>query len=316
MIIDYNFMGFSDGAIFDTPIATEMIDELQLNQGTYDEVYIDLNTQILPDTNKPINWTMTTIMDSKFKGDLDGGSLGAEGFTVDKIQLFRAEHGLSNWQPIGQFDYNPDYNMYDYVDRYVQNGATYQYAIVPVANEVLGDKLLSDLVKVDFEGIFLTDKRENRRLEFDIALGDVSFNTNSAVNTPINGRYPIVTFGNSNYRSGNLSVMPLSRNTINMAGSDIDNLQEQVNRQEWIDFLHNGKAKVLRMDSGVLMLVVTHDATVTHKEGDILRHLANVSFNYTEIGELNLTSFERNDLIPDAYKSRTTFDDYGGIIRV
>jgi hypothetical protein len=314
VIIGYNFFNLEEGCFWDSPVCTDMLDELQLNEGTYDEAYIDLNTTVVDDTAKPTIWTLTTIMDSKFKGDLDGGSIGADGFNVNKIQLYRTIYGTSQWNPIGQFEYNPDFNVYNYVDRYVQNGASYQYAIVPVANEVQGDKLVSDIVKAEFEGIFITDRKENRRLEYDISLGDVTYNTNSAINQPINNPYPIVTFGNSKYRSGTLSVLPLSKETIAMAGSGIDKLAEQINRQEWLDFLNNGRAKVVRMDSGVLMLVVTHNANVSHKDGDILRHLASISFDYTEIGEINLDMLSKNDLIPSAYKYKTTFDDNGGII--
>ncbi len=315
MIIDYNFFGFEHGgSVWDTPICTDMLDELQLNQGTYDELFVDLDTNIVDHTSPPTIWTLSTIMDAKFDGSLDGGSIGAEGFTVNKIQLYRSVSGTSNWSPVGQFDYNPEFNVYDYVDRYVQNGAMYQYAIVPMANEVLGDKLLSDPVQCLYEGIFVTDSKENRRLEYDISLGEVSYNTTSAINKPINGAYPIVIFGNSKYRSGSLTVLPLSKQTVDLAGSGINKFAEQINRQEWLDFLNNSKAKVLRMDSGVLMLIVSQNARATHKDGDLLRDLASITFDYVEIGEINFSSMMKNNLIANAYASKMTFDDFGGIV--
>lgn len=315
MIIGYNFFALEEGAVFDTPVCTDMLDELQISEGTYDEIYIDLNTE-LPSTvtTKPSMWTMTTIMDSKFTGDLDGGSIGAEGFNVTHIQLYRSISGTDKWDAIGKFDYNEDFNVYNYVDRYTQNGALYQYAVAPVANEMMGDKLLSDPILSSYEGIFITDKGENRRLEYDISLGEVAYNTNSALNQPINSPYPIVTFGQSRYRSGQLSVLPLSRETIALAGGSIDKLAEQINRQQWIDFLNNGRAKVLRMDSGVLMLVVTQNPRVTHKDGDLLRDLASISFDYTEIGELNFSMLVKNDMIPTAFQSHMTYDDFGRVV--
>jgi hypothetical protein len=314
VIIGYNFFGLEEGCFWDTPICTDMLDELQLNEGVYDEVYVNLDTNIVDDTAKPQFWSLTTIMDAKFTGDLDAGSIGADGFTITKIQLYRSVYGTNKWDAIGEFDYNPDFNVYDYVDRYVQNGAVYQYAIVPVANEVLGDMLRSDTIKAEFEGIFITDKKENRRLEYDISLGEIAYNTNSALNQPINSKFPVVTFGQSNYRSGTLSVLPLSKETIELAGSGIDKLAEQVNRQEWLDFLNNGKAKVLRMDNGVIMLIVTQNARVQHKDGDLVRDLATITFDFVEIGEINFDMLVKNNLIPTAYLSKSTFDDFGGII--
>lgn len=314
MIIGYNFFSLEEGCVWDTPVCTDMLDELELGQGTYDEAFIDLNTNVANNTAKPTVWTVTTIIDSKFTGDLDGGSIGADGFKVTKIQLYRSIYGTNKWDAIGQFDYNEDFNVYDYVDRYTQNGALYQYAIVPVANEIIGDKMASDPVQALYEGIFITDKNENRRLEYDISLGEIVYNNNSALNQPINSPFPIVTFGNSKYRSGNLSVLPLSKETVELYGQGVDKFAEQVTRQEWIEFLNNGRAKVLRMDNGLSMLIVTQNVRATHKDGDILRDLASLSFDYVEIGDINFAMMIKNDLIPAGYASKMTYDDNGGII--
>ncbi len=314
MIVGYNFFGYQEGCVWDTPICTDMLDELEMREGVYDEVYINLDTTIPDNTAKPTFWTFTTIMNSKFTGDLDAGSIGAEGFHVTHIQLYRTVYGTNKWEVIGQFEYNEDFNVYDYVDRYVQNGSLYQYAGVPVANEVLGDKLISDTILVSYEGIFVTDKKENRRLEYDINLGDMTHNTESALNQPINSQFPIVVFGQSKYRSGTLTTLPLSRETIALNGDGIDKIAEQIHRQEWVDLLNNGRAKVLRMDNGIIMLIVTQNVIVAHKQEDGLRNLATISFDYTEIGELDFGRMIKNDLIPAEHASKMVYDDFGGIV--
>lgn len=314
MIADYNFFGLDEGACFDTPICTEMLDELAMNQGTYDEIYVDLDTTIPNTTDKPTKWQIQTILNAKFKGDLDAGSVGADGFTVTHIQMYRSVYGSGQWDLQAQFDYDPEYNVYDYIDRYVQNGTTYQYAVVPVANQVQGDMLMSDAVSVQYEGIFLTDRKENRRLEFDIELGEVNYNSSSSINEPLNGQYPIAVFGNTNYRSGSLSTLPLSKATIAMAGAGIDKLQEQINRNKWIDFINNRKAKVLRMDSGVLMLIITQNPKVSHKDSETLRDLASISFDYLEIGDLTFNMMLNNDLVAEAHLGKFTFGDNGEVI--
>ncbi|MDY7043698.1 hypothetical protein RVS70_05715 [Virgibacillus sp. M23] len=316
MIIDYNFFGLEQGCVWDTPVCTDLLDELQMNEGVYDEAFIELDTSIEPHTNKPTKWTLTTIMDAKFTSDLDAGSISAEGFDITKLMLYRSVYGTGDWDAIGEFKYDEEFNLYDFVDRYVQNGSTYQYAIVPVANEVIGDKLISDSIDVSYEGIFLTDKKENKRLEYDISLGEISYNTSSNTSQPLNSPYPIVTFGNSNYRSSSLTVLPLSKETVSLSGSSIDKLAEQINRQDWMEFLNNSRAKVLRMDSGVLMLVVTKNARVTHKEGETLRDLASISFDYVEIGKINYDMLIKNDLISRAFLTHMTYDDEGDIISV
>lgn len=318
MIIGYDFLGYADngtnGAYFDTPICTELLDELIMNEGTYDHVYVDLNTSVANTTEKPPMWNIQTVLSAGFTGDLDAGSVGADGFKVTHIQLYRSVYGSDQWELTAQFEYDEEYNVYDYIDRYVQNGATYQYAIVPVANEVMGDMLKSDTVDVSYQGIFLTDRKENRRLEYDITLGEIAYTTSSSVNTPLNGQYPIVVFGNTNYRSGSLSTLPLSKSTIAMAGAGIDKMEEQINRNKWIDFINNRKAKVLRMDSGVLMLIITQNPKIAHKENDLLRDLASISFDYMEIGSLNFDMMVSNDLISEAHLGKFTFADDGTVI--
>lgn len=313
--MDFNFFGFElGGCVHDTPVCTDMLDEIQVNGGKYDDIFIDLDTEgITNNTARPDRWTMTTIMNAEFEGNLDAGSIGGNGFKVTNVQLYRTIAGIENWQPIATFEYNEDFNVYSYIDRYVSNGTEYRYALVPIANQINGEMLKSDTIKSEYEGIFLTDRNENRRFEYDIVLGDIVYNQSFSISQPINGAYPIVVFGNSKYRSSNLSVLPLSRSTVEMAGGGIDKIAEQVNRQEWLDFINNGKAKVLRMDSGLLALVVTHEATITHKEGQ-LKDLASISFNYTEIGELNFENIVRNALVSGTYTQKSTFDDFGGVI--
>jgi hypothetical protein len=173
--------------------------------------------------------------------------------------------------------------------------------------------LFSDAVPVSYEGIFLTDGKDNKRLEFDISLGDVVHNGASSVNVPLNGQYPIVILGNTDYRSGSLSVLPLSESTVNMYGAGIDKLQEQINRNSWISFLNNRKAKVLRMDNGVLILVHTQNAKVTHKEGDTLRDLATIGFDFIEIGNLNFNMMMSAGLISEVDLSKAVFAEDGTV---
>jgi len=314
MIIGYNFFGFEEGSIFDTPICTDHLDELRMGEGVYDEVYVDLDTSVPNTKEKPITWHIRTIMDAKFTGDLDAGDIGAEGFKVTHIQLYRAIDGTENWEPIAIFEYNPDYNVYNYVDRYVQNGVTYKYAIVPVANEVLGEKLYSDPVESSYVGIFLTDRKNNLKLEYDTSITGIGYNTVSSTNESLNSQYPIVVMGQTRYRTGNLTSLPLSESTIKMYGSDIDVMAEAVNKAKWVDLITNGKAKVLRMDTGNHMLVATTNVKEDSKGGDQLRSLSTLSFDFIEIGKLDYDSLVENNLMSTIEVAKSTFDDYGEVI--
>lgn len=314
MIIGHNFFGHEHGGcVWDTPVCTDMMDELIVREGTYDHITVDLNTKITDSTIKESNWDLTTVLNAGFTGDLDAGSIGADGFTITDIMMYRSIAGTNEWERVSEFEYDEEFNLYEYIDRYVQNGAKYIYALVPVANNVQGEMLQSDEVSVSYEGMFLTDKDDNKRIEFDIEIGDISFNTASAVMNPIDSEYPIVVSNRTKYRSGNISTLPISKSTLAQYGADIDGNEERNNRKRWIDFLTNGKAKVLRMDNGLLVLVQTSNPTVSHKEGR-LKDLATISFDYTEIGAINYQNMDKNNLVPEPVLSRTTFNDDGGII--
>jgi hypothetical protein len=102
VIIGYNFFGHEEGTVFDTPVCTDMLDELIINQGVYDEAYIDLDMNVTDTLSKPIAWEIKTILDARFRGDLDAGSLGADGFKVTHIQLHRSLVGEEKWDKIAQ----------------------------------------------------------------------------------------------------------------------------------------------------------------------------------------------------------------------
>jgi hypothetical protein len=169
----------------------------------------------------------------------------------------------------------------------------------------------SEAIFAQYKGIYLTDKTQNKKLEYDIDLGDITHNDDSATIQPLNGRFPITVFGDANYRSGHLSVLPLSKSTQNMYGSGVDKAAEQAERQSWIDFLTNHKAKVLRMDNGVLMLVTTKGLIESHKQQDMLRDLASLGFDYTEIGNVDFDNLSTNGLISDATVSKYSYDENG-----
>lgn len=317
LIIGYDFFGLAEGGIFDTPICTDMIDNIDLSGGYFDELFIDLDiakaTESIAKTETLV-WDYTTILQAKFNGNLDGGSIVNNGFKIDKILLQRSLVGSDLWDVVAVFDYKDGFDSYRYTDRYIQNGAVYQYAIVPVSSEVIGARLISGRILCSYEGMFLTDREENRRVLYDIELGDITYNKESAVVKPLNSSYPVATFSKGNYRTGNISTLPLSDETIMHAGSQIDGLAEQVNRDKWSNFIHNGRAKVIRMDSGVLMLAITTNLNVSHKQEGSLRDLASISFDYTEIGAVNFDNLLENGLISEVFASSLTYDDFGGVM--
>lgn len=314
MIIGYNFYGYDmEGTVWDTPIPTEMIDQMRMFEGIYDKVYIDLDTDIEPTNDRFDGWDVKTIINADFEGDLDAGTIGAEGFKITHVQIMRSVLGSGKWETVSVHDYNIDYNVYQFIDRYVPNGITYEYAIAPIANEIVGEKLIAEPVEVSYDGILITDSENNFNLQFNTELGDIQFNTNQSTTQPLNSVYPILTVGSTKYRTGTITTMPISPNNVANGGEYVDSLEENVYRQKIIDFLNNGKAKVMRIDNGTLMLVMTSNVKQTHLEGS-LQGLANILFDYVEIEEVNFKNQLNNGLVNGSHLSKITFDEFGGVV--
>lgn len=315
MIIGYDFFSKDfHGNIFDTAIPTAELDEVTMGAGIYDELFVSVDTSIADDNVKPGKWKLKTIMDAKFQNDLEAGSLDADGHVVTNIQIYRRRYlEDKEWLIVGEFPYDRDYNVYSFVDRFTENGVDYEYAIVPVANKVIGDITVSEPVGVDYDGVYISDLENNFKLEVDFNLGDVSHNTNFATSQPLNGKYPILTYGTQNFQSGDITFLPLSEEQLSMGGGAINGREERVMRERVVTFLQKGGAKVIRNDNGQTIVVGTSNVKSTSKNGNLI-DLSSITFTYTEIGKLDNETMGKAGLIGTASKSKYTFDENGEIV--
>ena len=87
MIVGHTFFGRGmEGVVYDTAIPTDELDEVWLGEGMYDEVFVSVDTSINSNNEKPTGWQLKTIMDAKFNGSLEAGSIDGGGHKVVKLQ--------------------------------------------------------------------------------------------------------------------------------------------------------------------------------------------------------------------------------------
>lgn len=315
MIIGYNFLGNGfHGNVFDTAIPTSEIDEVTMGAGIYDELFVSLNTTIDETDEKPEKWEIKTIMDAKFQNDVEAGTIDADGHVVTRIHIYRRKYGVNDeWLMLGDFEYDKEFNVYSFVDRLAENGVTYEYAVVPVAATVIGDVTLSAPIKVEYDGMWISDIKNNFKLNYDFELGEISHNTNYVMSNPISGKYPIMSFGSQDYKTGSATFLPLSEVQEKIQGRYVDGHEEFVYREKILDFLKSGGAKVIRVDTGQMLIVATHDVKSTPKSGRLV-NLESISFSYTEIGAFDYSTMQKGGLIGGAVKSKYTFDDKGDVV--
>lgn len=312
MIIGHSFYGLED-VVWDTAIPTTQLDTMRMHEGIYDEVYMTLDTNIKDDGNRE-KWSLKTIMNSKFENDLEAGTIDGNGHVVTRLQLYRRLYSsTSDWVLIGDTDYTDEFNVYSFVDNTAENGKTYEYAIMPVANKIAGELNKSEPQKVEYEGVYISDTENNFRIELDFQQDTIQHNRNSALITPLNGKYPIAVFGKQDYRTSSLTFLPISQKQIDTGGTDINGRDERTVRDKVTSFLNNGKAKILRNDNGDVMIIASQNVQTNPKE-TYLPDIQSVKFDYAELGRINSSDLTRTGLVAEAVKSKYTYNEYGDVI--
>lgn len=312
MIIGHSFYGLED-VVWDTAIPTTQLDTMRMHEGIYDEVYMTLDTNI-KDDGKRENWSLKTIMNSKFENDLEAGTIDGNGHVVTRLQLYRRLYSAtSDWVLIGDTDYTDEFNVYSFVDNTTENGRTYEYAIMPVANKIAGELNKSEPQKVEYEGVYISDTENNFRIELDFKQDTIQHNRNSALITPLNGKYPIAVFGKQDYRTSSLTFLPISQKQIDTGGTDVNGRDERSVRDKVTSFLNNGRAKILRNDNGDVMIIASQNVQTDPKE-TYLPDIQSVKFDYAELGRINSSDLTRTGLVAEAVKSKYTYNEYGDVI--
>ena len=315
VLIGYDFFGSRENLCFDTAIPTSQLDSVIMNTGVYDELFISLDTAIARTNNRPEGWFLKNIMHAKFENDLESGSLDADGHKITKIQIYRRilGDGASGWVLVGEFEYKTDFNVYSFVDVTAESGRYYEYSIVPVAGNVIGEKTISDPTYISYNGVFISDKENNYKIQFDFESKDTEYNKNFSSMTPLNGEFPIVVYGDQDYRTGSISFLPLSETQIKSGGTKVDGKEERLMRDKVTSFLNNGKSKVLRNDNGDIMIMATSNVKSSPKS-NALMDIQSVSFDYTELGEVHSDTLLRAGLVGGVVESNYTYDEYGNVI--
>ena len=312
MIVGHSFYGLED-VVWDTAIPTTQLDTMRMNEGIYDEIYMTLDTNI-KDDGKRERWSLKTIMNPTFTNDLESGTIDGNGHVVTRLQLYRRLYsGTSDWVLIGDTDYTDEFNVYSFVDNTAENGKTYEYAIMPVANKIAGELNKSEPQKVEYEGVYISDTENNFRIELDFQQDTIQHNRNSALITPLNGKYPIAVFGKQDYRTSSLTFLPISQKQIDTGGTDINGRDERTVRDKVTSFLNNGKAKILRNDNGDVMIIASQNVQTNPKE-TYLPDIQSVKFDYAELGRINSSDLTRTGLVAEAVKSKYTYNEYGDVI--
>lgn len=297
MFIGYDFFQMNKGTFFETNVYHPSYNQIELSNMILDELFGDEDITIPAIVDKPTGWSYTTFIDAKFKGDLEGGSVSAGGFIIEKIKFQKRRVDELYWEDMAIIDYKQNEQLlYEAVDKFVQNDFIYEYSLIPLTASIFGNRVVSEQVTVSFDGVFLSDKNNNYKLLYNLETDDIEHNTANAILQPLNSQFPIVSYGEADYRSGGITALFLSAETSKADDGAIRIRMEKLGREKLMKFLKNRKPKVLRHQNGDMMLVSIVGNPKESPDNSI-NGIANISFNYVEVGKTDSETLKSNGLL-------------------
>lgn len=283
-------LGYSlyEGADSLTPLPPKQLNgtNVKLENGAFDELAFSTN---IVRFGQPIvnTWESDTILHAKFDNNLRGGNLAYRADTVSMVRVKRREQGESmGWVTIKEVPITKIEDFtFTYIDKYARARTNYEYAVVPVINNIEMEYTIGTVYSV-FDGIIICDKENSFQTIADESIPSITKRNPSSTAETLDGKYPYVFFnGNTNYETGSVQGLFVE---IDWDRKVFKTASSFKYRDRLMAFLTNHKPKILKcFDGRIWMIDVTSDptATVQNHPDQIL-----TSFNFTEIGDVNSTS--------------------------
>ena len=242
--IGYNF--FSDGdALNSAPSDVNGITAIELSNGIFDHFNISKDTKKTFGTSKPLEWDYDTVINANFDGNLNGGNIDFVIEQISAIKIKRRVKGEFDWMLLTEVPINSVEDLiFVFNDRLNAQDTEYEYAFVPILNDVEGNYIISSVLS-KFNGVFIGDSESTYKLLYDVNYGSNSRNQQVGRFEPLGRQYPvIVANGLLSYESGSVSATILN-DDFEKSGK-IDR-KEVVKKKDILkNFLTNHKPKILK----------------------------------------------------------------------
>lgn len=242
--LGYNFC--SDiNALDPVPTSVNNITDTRLSNGIFDHWYLTADTSEPYPTTIPDVWDYNTIMDADFAGNISAGNVD---FTLDQITGFKVKRrivGTFDWVTFAEFPVvTLDDLKISFNDNINANYINYEYALVPMMNEVEGDYITNTILS-QFDGVFISDLDTIYKFYAGVEYGDGSRVQKVGIFEPMGSPIPIVVSNAlTNYETGSVQGTVLPNNY----GQDakLETMSMIQERKQLLDFLTNKKAKVIK----------------------------------------------------------------------
>ena len=271
------------------PIDLNYVNYLKIENGIYDDMYathINESLKSSGDFCVPEEWDEETYIHAKFSGNLYAGNTD---FGIDKVThivIKRREIGEHKWMPLMVKEINSvnDFTFTE-TDKYAISNTDYEYAVVPIIDGEEWNYSISEPCEVSFDCLVVLDKDEGYSTLYDIDISATKNNTSSTI-TSWGKKYPIyVANAFNDYYTGDVTATFINMDCNNMNPS----VKEVTKfRNKLMDFLNNRKIKYIKDPLGRCWIACIGTSITDEDGGHPIAH--KVSFNFTEIGDVNSNS--------------------------
>lgn len=280
--VGYNF--FSDGDALNTaPSNVDNITNVKLTNAIFDHFNVTRNTNTAVSTTIPTQWDYDTIMDADFNGNIEAGNVDFLIDQISAIKIKRRVQGTFNWLTLKTIPVNTVEDLtFVFNDLLNQNNVTYEYALVPIIEDVEGEYIINTVLS-QFNGVFIGDAETIYKFLYEIEYGNNQRNQQIGVFQVLGKQYPVfVANGELSYESGSVTATILNED-FQQNGIDrtvITQLKDAIK-----DFLTNRQAKILKDWNGNIWLcIVNSNIGITYKAGYGMG-IPVINFEWTEIGD-------------------------------
>lgn len=274
-------------ALNPSPLSPSVYKTVELTNGIFSHWNVTRDITVPYSPDEPTAWDYLTIMDANFNGTIEAGNVGYDLSQIEGIKVKRRKVDDYNWItikyiPVGDLEEDLAFSLNDNT---AQNGIEYEYAFVPVVSGIEGN-YITNTIKSNFDGVFICDKD----IIYKFYAG-VNYGTNQRVQKigvfePLGRKYPVV-ISNSliNYETGSFSGTVLPNDYL--TNKDLDKISMVKERKDLLDFLTNKQPKILKDWNGnIWLMVITGNPNVSFQRDSAMK-IADVSANWTEIGDYN-----------------------------
>lgn len=258
------------------------IDSFKIKNGIYDDLYISKNTNRIYETTIPTVWNFDSLLYATFENSLNAGNVDFTLDQVSSIRIKRREKGTFNWITLFEIIISDENDFYfEKFDRYARSNIEYEYASIPVLNGVEGLSYNNSVLS-EFEGLAIIEKEVAFKTILEVNLQSQKNRPNTIVNT-IDRKFPfVVSNGMNNYYSGSANGLFVETD---YTTGQFKTENGWAYRDQLMEFLQNGKPKILKHYDGRMWLV----AIVGDPSEQVDGHPDKVItyFEWVEVGDCN-----------------------------